>query len=96
MFRDLLVNQYIFHFRLKTNNKINVSYNGTAVGLLMMAAECLKRSREKMVFAFRLAAVCGVGNARTLATTANAVLMGDYTGAEIQFSLNLYCIFSPS
>lgn len=49
MFRDLLVNQYIFHFRLKTNNKINVLYNGTAVGLLMMAAECLKRSREKMV-----------------------------------------------
>lgn len=49
MFRDLLVNQYIFHFRLKTNNKINVLYNGIAVGLLMMAAECLKRSREKMV-----------------------------------------------
>lgn len=56
----------------------------------------LKEIKAEDGFAFRLAAVCGVGNARTLATTANAVLMGDYTGAEIQFSLNLYCIFSPS
>lgn len=48
----------------------------------------LKEIKGEDGFAFRLAAVCGVGNARTLATTANAVLMGDYTGAEIQFSLN--------
>lgn len=51
----------------------------------------LKQIKGEDAFAFRLAAGCGVGNARALATTANAVLMRDSTEAEIQFCLDLYC-----
>lgn len=49
-----------------------------------------------MAVAFRLAAGCSVGNTRTLAIAAIAVLMGGYAEAEIQFSLDLYRILSPS
>lgn len=44
MFRDLLVKQYgFFNQWLRTNNKIGVLYDVTAVGVLMLAGECLKR-----------------------------------------------------
>lgn len=56
----------------------------------------LKEMKEEVAFSFKLAAGCSVGNTRTSATAASAVLMGGYAEAEIQFSLGLYCIFSPS
>jgi len=50
MFGELVVNQNIlFQFRLETDNETNFLYSGTAVGFLMIATECLNRSREKML-----------------------------------------------
>lgn len=96
MFRDLLVDRSgFFNQWLKTNNKISMLYNVTAVGLLRLAGECLKRWKKKLLLPSDwLQAVVWV--TRTSATAASAVLMGDYAEAEIQFSLDLYCIFSPS
>lgn len=94
MFGELVVNQNIlFQFRLETDNKTNFLYSGTAVGFLMIAT-VFKQIKGEDASAFRLFASCGVGNAGTLATTANAVLMRDSAEAEIQFCLDLCCFLS--
>lgn len=95
MFGDLVVNQYIFFFQLKQITRRHfIQWHSCRV--LDDCKRVLKHIKGEDSFAFRLAAGCCVGTARTLATTANAVLMRDSTEAEIQFCLDLYCVFSPS
>lgn len=71
----------------QTNNKISMLHNVTS-------GECLKRRKRFFLPSDRLQALEQItqGLPQVLLIW---VLMGTYTEAEIQFSLDLYCIFSP-
>lgn len=55
----------------------------------------LKEEKEEVALAFWLAAGSTADKLRTSTNATGVVLMGGYSEAEILFSLDFYCIFSP-